>query len=137
MNEPRNNVLFGAQQSIFGPERPIAETETQQQSRKQAVQDGFRRASEVPLEVAKDALALMDLLYAAVTRGNPNAASDASVGVLTAGAAVRSALLNIKINLDAINDPSFVTGMLAQIEEIKKEAAQKEARALSSSALQV
>lgn len=113
------------------------ETESQQQNRKQTIQDRFKQASEIPLQVAKDALALMDLLLAAVKRGNPNAVSDASVGVLAAGTAVRSALLNVKINLDAITDPSFVTGMLEQVEEIKTEATQKETHALSSSALQI
>ena len=52
--------------------------------------------------------------------GNVNAASDGMVGVLTCRAAIKAALLNVRVNLVNINDNDFVNYMIEKCNEIEK-----------------
>jgi len=96
-------------------------------ARDKAIQDATRTAIAVPLEVAKQAAAVLDLALTAVEKGNVNAASDAGVAGLLAHAAVQGALLNVRINLGAVTDKSVAA-------ETKKVAAKIQTRAAGLSA---
>ncbi|MCJ7746063.1 MAG: cyclodeaminase/cyclohydrolase family protein, partial [Actinobacteria bacterium] len=63
------------------------------------------------LEVAK-------LSEVAAEIGNVNAVSDAGVAALLAEAGARCAALNVKINLNSINDENFVREKWEAIEDI-------------------
>ncbi|HEX5643821.1 MAG TPA: cyclodeaminase/cyclohydrolase family protein, partial [Thermoleophilia bacterium] len=63
--------------------------------------------------------------------GNPNAVTDAGVGVLLAEAAVVGAALNVKINLGSIDDAEFVAATAAQVETLQAEAAALRAEVLA------
>jgi len=71
-----------------------------------AIQDAARGAIATPLAVCRLAARVLELARQAAAEGNPNAASDAGVGGLLAGAAARGALLNVRINLPQLSDPS-------------------------------
>lgn len=98
------------------------ETKVQKANRTQAIQDAFKQAALVPLGVARDALLVMELGRAAIAKGNPNAASDGAAGVLAARMAVRTAVYNVRINLNSIRDEAFSA-------ELRREAARLEAEA--------
>ena len=76
--------------------------------RSQAIQAALKEATMVPLEIARLCGKVMDLCLPATQKGNVAAVSDAGVGVAVAEAGLRSAALNVKINLGMIKDEDFV-----------------------------
>jgi formiminotetrahydrofolate cyclodeaminase len=101
-------------------------TEAQKAERTRAVQEAFKQAALVPLEVARDAVALMDLGRIVIAKGNPNAASDGAAGVLAARMAARTAVFNVKINLGSIKDEKFVSALSSEADQLSVEADAKE-----------
>ena len=91
------------------------DTDAQKAERSGAIQDALKSAALIPLEAAKESLAIMELAGQALAKGNKNAYSDAAVAVMHARTATLGALYNVNINLADIKDPLFVS-------EIGKEA---------------
>jgi len=96
-------------------------TEQQRKNRKQAIQESLKNASLVPLDVAKDALKIIQLAEKVVEYGNKNAVTDGAVAVMMARTAVFSALLNVKINLGSIEDKTFVNRVKQQVEQLERQ----------------
>ena len=103
------------------------QTEAQQASRSQAMQDALKGACEVPLKVAGKALRALELSAYAVREGNINAASDAMSGVLLGRAAVLGALANVRINLGGIRDEAYKQKMRQQCDRLEQAANRVEA----------
>lgn len=82
--------------------------------RRDAIQNGLRRATEVPLRTARAAAALLPLCQPAIEHGNPQVVSDVGVALHLAYAAMRSALLNVAINLRALDDRRFTQEIQAE-----------------------
>lgn len=99
------------------------ETEAQAEERRRVLQEALVGAAKVPLQVAQAALEVARLCPEAAEKGNPNAVSDAGVAVLLADAAAQSAALNVKINLNWIEDKGFNREAWAQIEGVLSETA--------------
>jgi formiminotetrahydrofolate cyclodeaminase len=93
-------------------------TEADAASRRAAIQKVTRQATEVPLRVARAAVALLPLCAPLARSGNRNAVSDVGVAVLLVRAAVPSALLNVETNLAALEDQLFVRQARAQAEDL-------------------
>jgi glutamate formiminotransferase/formiminotetrahydrofolate cyclodeaminase len=114
-------------------------TEADRMTREAAMQDGYRRASLVPLETARACLEAIRLCIAAAEGGNVNSASDAGVGALLARAGVEGAALNVITNLGSISDQVFASGMrskaCAMIEEA--ESLKNQALALVAKSMKV
>jgi methenyltetrahydrofolate cyclohydrolase len=106
-------------------------TEAEKAGRDRAVQAAFKQAARVPLEVARAAVALMDLGRTVITRGNPNAASDGAAGVLAARMAARAAVYNVRINLGSIKDEAFTSELRREADRLEAEAEAKERQALA------
>jgi formiminotetrahydrofolate cyclodeaminase len=83
--------------------------------RRDAIQASLRRATEVPLRTARAAAAILPLCPAAAERGNQAAVSDVGVAALAAHAAVRSALLNVEINLRLLEDTIYIRQVRAEV----------------------
>ena len=84
------------------------DTEAQKQARARAMDRALKAATDVPMRVAAACVAVMDLCLPAAEKGNRNAVSDVGVGILMAEAGLRSAALNVLINLGWIKDEAFV-----------------------------
>lgn len=97
-----------AYNAVMAAHRLPKETAGEQTDRARAIEDATRTAIAVPLEVAKQATAVLDLVLTVVGKGNVNAVSDGGVAGLLAHAAVEGALLNVRINLAGVRDPSVV-----------------------------
>ena len=104
------------------PKNEAAEKE----HRSQAIQEAFKNAARVPMEVARDALKIMDLAHRVVAQGNKNAVTDGAVGALAARTAALAALYNVKINLGSIKDPAFVEEFTEEVENLESRVIQKE-----------
>jgi formiminotetrahydrofolate cyclodeaminase len=107
------------------------ETAAEKAERARAVQQAFKQAALVPLGVARDAVALMDLGRIVISKGNPNAASDGAAGVLAARMAARTAAYNVKINLGSIKDEAFVSELNSEAARLEAEADRKEKEILA------
>ena len=107
-------------------------TDQEKELRKQAVQRAFKHAALVPLEVANQAVKVLDLAGKAVESGNKNAVTDGVVAALNARTAVLSALYNVKINLGSIEDDEFVKKLTRDINDLEQQAKSKEQKILSS-----
>ncbi len=106
-------------------------TEAEKADRSRAVQEAFKQAALVPLGVARDAVAIMDLGCAVISNGNPNAASDGAAGVLAARMAARAAVYNVRINLGSIKDEAFTSELKREADRLEAEAEETEREALS------
>jgi methenyltetrahydrofolate cyclohydrolase len=91
-------------------------TDEEKAVRAEAMQAALRAATEVPMRIGEAAVKVMDLCMPAAEKGNKWAVSDAGVAVLMAEAALRSAALNVLINLGSIKDEGFVAVKRAQLE---------------------
>jgi formiminotetrahydrofolate cyclodeaminase len=105
--------------------------ELEENFRKQAIQDAFKKASLVPLDVAKNAFKIIDLAEQVVKHGNKNAVTDGAVAVMMARTAVLSALYNVKINLASIKDMDFVKRIRKDVTSLESEIEKKERKILS------
>ena len=99
--------------------------------RKQKIQEAIKQAALVPLEVARDALAVIDLAGRAIQKGNKNAASDGAVAAMNARTAALAALYNVRINLSSIEDDAFVEELAQEVNVLQDQVGEKENEALS------
>lgn len=72
-----------------------------------AIQHALRAATETPLACARACAEVIKLSMRAAEVGNRNVISDAGVGALAAQAALRSAALNVDINVPSLQDQAF------------------------------
>jgi len=93
-------------------------TDTEKAERAAAMQAALKVATDVPLGIAESAVKVMDLCMPAAEKGNKWAVSDAGVAVLMAEAALRSAALNVLINLGTLKDEEFVADRRAKLEAL-------------------
>ena len=99
--------------------------------RKQEIEEAFKHAALVPLQVAREAFEVIQLASRAIQNGNKNAATDGIVAAMNARTAVLSALYNVKINLTSINDDEFVKELTAEVNNLETQALKKEKEILS------
>ncbi|KPU27590.1 methenyltetrahydrofolate cyclohydrolase [Caloranaerobacter sp. TR13] len=97
------------------------DTEEEKAARKKAIQESFKTAALVPLEVAEDAFKLLEFAAKVVEKGNKNAVTDGAVAAMMARTAVLSALYNVKINLGSIKDEEFVSKVSKQVESLESQ----------------
>ena len=83
------------------------ETEEEKQKRSDAIQSGYKKALELPLDCAKECERVLELQDAFARNGNSNAITDVGVGALLAYTGLEGALLNVNINLNSIKDDSY------------------------------
>ena len=74
----------------------------------------MKGATSVPLSVAEKSREAAQILESLKTITNPKMASDLTVGVALARAAVEGALANVEINLESLTDPQFVAEIRAK-----------------------
>ncbi|MDE6394782.1 MAG: cyclodeaminase/cyclohydrolase family protein, partial [Duncaniella sp.] len=80
-------------------------------------------ATRVPLRTMEESLKVFPLALKMAEFGNPASVSDAGVGALAARAAVRGALLNVKINAAGLKNRELADKLVGRAEAIAKEAA--------------
>lgn len=83
-------------------------TEEEKEIRHKAMQEAYQGAAEVPYKIGLLSNQIFDLAETVIEKGNKNAITDGLMGVLTARCAIRSAFLNVKINLVGMDDENYV-----------------------------
>ncbi|MBI2864858.1 MAG: cyclodeaminase/cyclohydrolase family protein [Chloroflexi bacterium] len=94
-------------------------TDEEKKARTAAIQTALLDATAVPVSIAEACSQVIDLCTPAADKGNVGAVSDVGVAVLLAEAGLRSADLNVMINLSAIKDQTFVANTRARVDILR------------------
>ena len=105
--------VFNRVMSAYGMPK---ETEEEKATRSEKIQAALKEATDVPLACAKAAAEVIKLSKPIAEKGNKNVISDAGVAVLAGQAALRSAALNVYINIGGIKDEEFANDRQKQLE---------------------
>jgi glutamate formiminotransferase/formiminotetrahydrofolate cyclodeaminase len=112
--------------AILAAHRLPEGNETERDSRGTAVESATKHAIEVPMKVMEVSLEAMETIRAMADVGQESSVSDAGVGALCARAAIRSAYLNIRVNVKDLTDEAGAVGYLDKGAEIEKRASEME-----------
>lgn len=101
-------------------------TDEEKATRSAAIQQAYKDAAMVPFEIGELAYQIFDLADMASRKGNQNLITDGIIAAINARAAVKSAFLNVRINLSGIKDESFVAELISKMYAIEKDLDDKE-----------
>ncbi len=101
------------------------DTPEQKNKRSKAIQEGYKKAASVPLKTAETCEKIIDLAKIVAEKGNQNSITDAAVSAIMADAGIKSAILNVEINLGSIKDKEYVTKTQEKIKKIEKTSEEK------------
>lgn len=90
--------------------------------RNKKMQEGYKKATLVPLSSARLCINALELCLDAAKKGNINSISDAGVGALMALAGVEGSVLNVLINLKDIQDEAFKDEMRLEGKNLREKA---------------
>ena len=93
------------------------ESDDEKAKRSEEIQAALKEATDVPLACARAAADVIKLCKPIAEKGNKNVISDAGVAVLAGQAALRSAALNVYINIGGIKDEQFTSDREKQLED--------------------
>lgn len=102
------------------------DTDEQKKVRQSALQEAYRQAAMVPLQIAELSYALFDLAEIAVQHGNKSVITDGAMVAINARAAVKAAILNVRINLSGIKDVDYVQSVEAKLEQLAHDLDERE-----------
>lgn len=88
--------------------------------------EATRFAALVPMQVARNACELMEIIADVARLGNQNAITDACVAMMAARSAVLGALLNVRINLGSLKDKTFVDELKREADHLEQLACMRE-----------
>ena len=109
-------------EAVMGAFKLPKETEEEQTKRNAAIHVATLNAAQVPLNVAKDSVKVMELALKCAREANINAISDSMSGFAMARAALTAAGYNVKINLNSLEDKSAGEKMLEELKELETKA---------------
>lgn len=91
-------------------------TQEQKADRRGRIQEAYRHAVRVPMEVVEKCIEILSMCPVLVEKGNPNALSDAGVAASMAYAGLEGAAMNVRINLGSIEDEAFVADLRKRVD---------------------
>ncbi len=118
---------FNRIMAVFGMPKG---TDAEKEARAQALEEATEYATRVPLRTMEQAVQVFPLALLMAEQGNPASVSDAGVGALAARAAVRGALLNVKINAAGLKNRQLADELVGRADAIAAEAERQEAEVL-------
>jgi formiminotetrahydrofolate cyclodeaminase len=122
-----------AYEAVVGARRMPKTSDAERGARAEALRRAMVAAADVPLRAAVVAAEVLDLAQRIAPIGNRNAVSDAGVAALLAAAAIRGAVLNVRINLPYLAaDDALRAAAPAELERLEALAANGERSALAA-----
>ncbi|MCL2861613.1 MAG: cyclodeaminase/cyclohydrolase family protein [Firmicutes bacterium] len=95
------------------------DTDEQKVVRIEAMHTAAKGATNVPLQLARDAFTLIDVAEYATKKGNKNAESDGKVAVQMLKSGILGAIYNVQINLGMIKDANYISKVEEEIKAIE------------------
>lgn len=87
-------------------------------AKEDALQEALVGACEVPLEIMRQCVAVIDSCEVMAAKGSSLALSDAGVSAVFAKAALQGASLNVRINLSSMSDPERASSYRGELDEL-------------------
>jgi len=115
----RDAAAFDAVMAAY---RLPKDTPEAREARKAAIETATLQAAQVPLEVARQAVAVLALAEQVVSLGNINAISDGGTAAVQARAALTGASYNVRINLAGLQDQAAAAKLLAELQDLEARA---------------
>ncbi len=127
-----------AYDTVMQARRMPKDDDAQRTARSKRLRGAMLDAARAPLETARAARRVLDLAVRIAPIGNRNAVSDAGVAAQLASAAVRGAILNVRINLPYLPvDEPLRRDAALEIAELEAAAMQREDEAMASVEMQL
>lgn len=95
-------------------------SEAEKLARSTAIEEAGKRAASVPLRTAGLCLEAMGLCLDAARSGNANSVTDAATGCAMAYAGLKSAVLNVRINVRGLSDEAFRDALLHECDALER-----------------
>jgi formiminotetrahydrofolate cyclodeaminase len=95
--------------------------EEEKRKRKEQIQKALKKAADPPLFTAATSLKVLKLCEEAVKKGNPSTLSDAGVGTLLAYSGLKGGILNVLVNLLALDDRHLVEKLKKDLQRLETE----------------
>jgi glutamate formiminotransferase/formiminotetrahydrofolate cyclodeaminase len=119
-------------EGVLAATRLPKETDAEKAARQAALERATIQAASVPLDVALQAVEVIQLAAEAAETGNANAISDAISAAAMARAGLKAAAANVRVNAAALHDTSTARPWLKELDELEARATSAEARAEAS-----
>ncbi len=100
-------------------------TEAEKVERSRKIQAILKQATQVPLDCAKACAEAIEISQLAAEKGSLGVISDAGVAVMAAYAGLKSAALNVYINIGSLKDQDFAQQKKSELEAILDRASIK------------
>lgn len=113
-------------EALMAAYRLPKENDAEKAYRSEQIQETTKMAALVPFTIGELAYELFALANAVVAKGNKNAITDGAIAGIQARAAVKSAFLNVKINLGSIKDAHFVEELTTKMGVMENSLEEKE-----------
>ena len=107
-------------------------TDPEQQARASAIEVAMHAATDVPVQTAEEARAVLALGQEVAEIGNPGVLSDVAVAVHVATAAIRGALAQADFNVASLTDRAFALAMQARIDRLSADLDEAASRILET-----
>ncbi|SMC21060.1 Formiminotetrahydrofolate cyclodeaminase [Clostridium acidisoli DSM 12555] len=91
-------------------------TDEEKMIRSRKIQEGYKFAAEVPMELGKKSNSIYEIIDVAIKYGNKNVISDAGAAAIFNHSVIEIAVLNIAINLSGIKDEGL-KGILKKLSQ--------------------
>jgi glutamate formiminotransferase/formiminotetrahydrofolate cyclodeaminase len=111
-----------AYQGVLDAHRKPKASSKEKKERSAAIQQALEEAARVPLQAARGAMEVLELLPMLLERGLPSAASDVGVAAYVAHAAVQGAALNVRTNLSSLRDEAVVKSLQGELASLETRA---------------
>lgn len=98
------------------------ETDEEKALRKVALQKAAIASAVAPLQIARTAIRILPLCQAVTERGNKNVVSDALISAMLARTAVRSAIINVRINLSSVGNAELAAALESECKALEATA---------------
>ncbi|NWF50420.1 MAG: glutamate formimidoyltransferase [Ignavibacteriaceae bacterium] len=100
-------------------------TPDEKKQRETAMQEGLKKAVNVPLKTAQLSFEAIGIAGIVAKHGNPNSITDVGVGAQSAYTGVLGGIYNVLINLKDIKDEKFVEETRSKCSDLKRRAIEK------------
>ncbi len=108
--------------SVLEAMRMPTDTPDERQEREEAIQDGYKTATRVPLGTVELCQEALELCLDMAQMSDPEMVSDVGTGALMARAGAQAAAYNVRINLRHIDDEGFRREMVGRVETLLEES---------------
>jgi glutamate formiminotransferase/formiminotetrahydrofolate cyclodeaminase len=105
--------------SVMEAMRLPKSSDAERLARSAALEEAEERAAKVPLKTAACCLEAMSLCLDAAKSGNSNSVTDAATGCAVAYAGLQGAILNVRINVQAIGDEALRATLLNECDSLE------------------